>query len=349
MTVDFLIIGQGLAGSLLAWELLQRGCKVLIVDNNQENASQIAAGLINPVTGMRLVKASEIDTLLPVATRCYAELTEYFQQPFYIEKPMLRILRSENEATYLEQRLADPNYQDYLAAIEPSGSFSTSFGLVQQQHTGYLLTQPLLTCLKSFFIANDCYRTAVVDYADIELGAMQSWQNIIAKHIVFCEGFQGANNPWFSWLPFKPVKGEILTLSHQAALPDKILNNGHWLIPTTNRLIRVGATFDRDNLNTLPTEQGKNELLAATRKLTSETSIDVIDHKANVRPCTADRKPFIGRHPEHPQLLIFNGFGAKGSLQIPWYSQQLAEHLLTSHALPYSCDIKRHEKTHYAG
>ncbi|MDP3333280.1 MAG: FAD-binding oxidoreductase [Methylococcaceae bacterium] len=349
MTVDFLIIGQGLAGSLLAWELLQRGCKVLIVDNNQENASQIAAGLINPVTGIRLVKAPEIDTLLPVATRCYAELTAYFQQPFYIEIPMLRILRSENEATYLEQRLADPNYQDYLAAIEPSGSFSTSFGLVQQQHTGYLLTQPLLTCLKSFFIANDCYRTAVVDYADIKLGAMQSWQNITAQHIVFCEGFQGANNPWFSWLPFKPVKGEILTLSPQAALPDKILNNGHWLIPTTNRLIRVGATFDRDNLNTLPTEQGKNELLAAARTLTSETSIDVIDHKANIRPCTADRKPFIGRHPEYPQLLIFNGFGAKGSLQIPWYSQQLAEHLFASHPLPHSCDIKRHEKTHYAG
>ncbi|PPD47588.1 MAG: FAD-dependent oxidoreductase [Methylobacter sp.] len=349
MTVDFIIIGQGLAGSLLAWELLQRGCKVLIVDNNQENASQVAAGLINPVTGMRLVKTSEIDTLLPVATRRYAELTAYFQQPFYIEKPMLRILRSENEASYLEQRLADPNYQDYLAAIEPSGSFSTSFGLVQQKHTGYLLTQPLLTCLKSFFIAKNCYRTAVVDYADIELGAMQSWQNITAKHIVFCEGFQGASNPWFSWLPFKPVKGEILTLSHQAALPDNILNNGHWLIPTTKRLIRVGATFDRDNLNTLPTEQGKNELLAATRTLTSETSIDIIDHKANIRPCTADRKPFIGRHPEYPQLLIFNGFGAKGSLQIPWHSQQLAGHLFVSHALPHSCDIKRHEKTHYAG
>ncbi|MDO9162662.1 MAG: FAD-binding oxidoreductase [Methylococcaceae bacterium] len=349
MTVDFLIIGQGLAGSLLAWELLQRGCKVLIVDNNQENASQIAAGLINPVTGMRLVKASEIDTLLPVATRCYAELTEYFQQPFYIEKPMLRILRSQNEASYLKQRLADRNYQDYLTAIEPSGSFLSSFGLVQQKHTGYLLTQPLLTCLKSFFIAKNCYRTAVIDYADIKLGTMQNWLNITAKQIVFCEGHQATQNPWFSWLPFKPVKGEILTLSHPTTLPENILNNGHWLIPTAEQQIRVGATFDRDNLNTLPTEQGKNELLAAARTLTSETSIDVIDHKANIRPCTADRKPFIGRHPEYPQLIIFNGFGAKGSLQIPWHSQQLAEHLLASHALPHSCDIKRHENTHYAG
>jgi len=53
--VDFLIVGQGLAGSLMAWELMQRGKTVLIVDNGLENASRVAAGLINPVTGMRFV------------------------------------------------------------------------------------------------------------------------------------------------------------------------------------------------------------------------------------------------------------------------------------------------------
>ena len=56
MKVDYLIIGQGLAGSLLAWELIQRRCSVVVVDNGNENASQIAAGLINPITGMRFVK-----------------------------------------------------------------------------------------------------------------------------------------------------------------------------------------------------------------------------------------------------------------------------------------------------
>jgi glycine/D-amino acid oxidase-like deaminating enzyme len=58
--VDYLIIGQGLAGSLLSWELLQHGCSIHLIDNQQENASQIAAGLINPVTGMRLVKNNHI-------------------------------------------------------------------------------------------------------------------------------------------------------------------------------------------------------------------------------------------------------------------------------------------------
>jgi len=60
MMIDFLIVGQGLAGSLLAWELIQRGCSVLVVDKGEENASQVAAGLINPVTGIRFVKSGSV-------------------------------------------------------------------------------------------------------------------------------------------------------------------------------------------------------------------------------------------------------------------------------------------------
>ena len=86
---DYLIIGQGLAGSLLAWELLQRGCKIMVIDNGLESASQVAAGLINPVTGMRLVKSAEVEHLLPSAMRCYEQLSQLFKQNFYIEKVWL--------------------------------------------------------------------------------------------------------------------------------------------------------------------------------------------------------------------------------------------------------------------
>ena len=83
-THDYLIIGLGLAGSLLAWELLQRGCTIMVVDNGLENASQVAAGLINPVTGMRLVKSADLEHLLPSAKRCYEQLSQFFSQDFYI-------------------------------------------------------------------------------------------------------------------------------------------------------------------------------------------------------------------------------------------------------------------------
>jgi glycine/D-amino acid oxidase-like deaminating enzyme len=352
--IDFLIIGQGLAGSLLGWELIQRGYKVVIVDNGQENASQVAAGLINPVTGMRFVKSADVDTLLPTAKHCYSQLSGFFQQEFYSEKPMLRLFRSDQELKNCIKRLNSPDYQAYLGEITSSdqtiGNLATPFGFLEQKQTGYLLTRPLLSCLKEFFIARDCYRLANFDYRDVQLNLSLRWQDISPKQIIFCEGYKATQNPWFSWLPFQPVKGEILTLEHQSELPDKILNYGNWLVPLNNHLIRIGATFDREHLDTQATEQGKNDLFKLLSQVSPHlTQATLINHQANIRPCTQDRLPFIGPHPQHKQLAIFNGFGAKGSLQIPWYSQHFADLLLNGTPLPNSCNIQRHYEAHFTG
>ena len=150
--VDYLIIGQGLAGSLLSWELIQQGSSILLIDNQQESASQIAAGLINPITGMRLVKSRDVDTLLPCATQTYQELSLFFKQDFYIEKPMLRILRNEKEAHKFHQRIQNQDYRPYLQTeLKPATeSIQAPLGMMQQKQTGYLLSQKLLSCLKNF-------------------------------------------------------------------------------------------------------------------------------------------------------------------------------------------------------
>ena len=354
MHIDFLIIGQGLAGSLLAWELMQRNCKVVLIDNGQENASQIAAGLINPITGMRFVKSTDVDSLLPTAKHCYSQLSGFFQQEFYSEKPMLRLFRSDQELKNCIKRLNCPDYQAYLGEITPPNypidNLVTPFGFLEQKQTGYLLTRPLLSCLKEFFIARDSYRLADFDYRDVQIQPSLRWQDIFPKQIIFCEGYKATQNPWFSWLPFQPVKGEILTLEHQTAVPDKILNYGNWLIPLSNNKIRIGATFDRENLNTQTTEQGKDELLNALAQVSPHlTHATLINHQANIRPCTLDKQSFLGLHPQHQQLAIFNGFGAKGGLQIPWHSQHFADTLLNDTPLLHSCNIQRHYETHFTG
>ncbi len=352
--LDFLVIGQGLAGSLLAWELIQRDCKVYIIDNGQENASQVAAGLINPITGMRFVKSADVATQLPAAKECYSTLADFFQQTFFIEKPMLRLLHNDNELTHATKRLNDPDYQAYLGDIQPPGNafdnLLTPFGFLEQKQTGYLSTRPLLSCLKAFFLARDSYRQAAFDYRDIQLHPTLRWQDLAPRQIIFCEGYQATQNPWFSYLPFQPVKGEILTLEHQSELPDKILNYGNWLIPLNARQIRIGATFDRENLDTRTTEQGKQSLLKALNQVAPGlTRTALISHQANIRPCTLDRQPFIGQHPTHKRLAIFNGFGAKGSLQIPYYSRHFANTLLNGTPLPKTGTIERHYETHFAG
>ena len=132
-----------------------------------------------------------------------------------------------------------------------------------------------------------------------------------------------------------------MTLQHQQALPDNILNYGHWLIPLNQNTVRTGATFDTEHLNTETTDIGKQELLNSLNKILPLNAL-LTAHQAQIRPCTLDKQPFIGFHPTQRQLAIFNGFGAKGSLQIPYYAQQFTNTLLNNATLPNHCNIHRY-------
>jgi glycine/D-amino acid oxidase-like deaminating enzyme len=354
MRVDFLIVGQGLAGSLLAWELIQRNARVIVVDNTAENASRIAAGIINPITGQRFVKSRDIDTLLPTALAYYHALSAVFQHDFFCPKPLVRLLRSPSELTQCRKRLALTEYSDYLCNLHAEdqhfANFSSPFGYLIQRQTGHLRTVALLDALKAFFIARNAYREGQFNYAAVELSSEVKWQAISAKQLIFSEGYCVRHNPWFSWLPFQLAKGEILTLSYDGLLTNNLINFGHWLLPINNSQFRIGATFDTVQLDVQPTAQGKTALLASLASVNSELAgAPLIAHQANIRPCTLDKQPFLGRHPIHANVLLFNGFGAKGSLQIPWYCQRFADYLIDKIPLPSNCDIKRHVPSYFAG
>jgi|CXWL01.1.fsa_nt_gi glycine/D-amino acid oxidase-like deaminating enzyme len=347
MDIDFLIIGQGLAGSLLAWELIKRECKVVIIDNANENASLVAAGLINPITGLRFAKSADVDSLLPAAIQYYAKLAHFFQRDFFLEKPMLRIFRSEAEIKNCKKRLFQSSYKPYLGKLSESSdlinNLATPFGFLEQKQTGYLLTRPLIMSLREFFIACGCYRQLEFDYQAIQWNPVLHWQDLNPQQIIFCEGYHALNNPWFSWLPLQPAKGEILTLQHSSDLPDKMLNFGNWLIPLTDQRLRIGASFERDCFDTGTTNRARDALLNSLKQIAPSVEATLLSQQAGIRPCTQDRQPFIGKHLKYPQLAIFNGFGAKGSLQIPWYVQHFADVLLQNTTLLTSSDIRRHE------
>jgi len=342
--IDYLIIGQGLAGSLLAWELIQRQQKVIVIDNNQVNASSVAAGLINPVTGMRFVKSTDVDQLLPTAIDFYQRLAQYFKQTFYVEKPMLRLIRNIKELSACEKRFKDKAYNPYLENIIPlHPDINSSLGLLKQNKTAYLLTVPLLAALKDYFISLDIYINTHFQYDSIKLSPVLQWKKFQPKGIIFCEGHFATKNPWFSSLPFQLVKGEIITATAKEKIQPSILNYGNWFIPLNERIFRTGATFDRDNINIHVTLSAKKQLLDSLKQVYPRLQIDqIINQQAGIRPTTLDKMPFVGQHPKHPELTIFNGFGSKGSLQIPWHCQRFADNLLIKKPLHSSSDIQRY-------
>jgi glycine/D-amino acid oxidase-like deaminating enzyme len=105
---------------------------------------------------------------------------------------------------------------------------------------------------------------------------------------------------------------------------------------------KLGATYDWESRDQETTVAARDHLLAALEQvLETPLATELLDHEAGLRPNTRDRLPLIGPHPEHPELWIFNGFGSKGSLMIPWYARHLAEHLVTGSDLAPHCHIGR--------
>jgi glycine/D-amino acid oxidase-like deaminating enzyme len=346
--IDTLIVGQGLAGSLLAWTLLQRGRSVCVVDAGRPHStSRTAAGLVNPVTGQNLTRLWRAEDFLASARRLYAQLGEQFGRRFYIEKPMLRLFRLEKERKRWETRREDPAYADYLGEAFAPGQgpapYHSPLGGFWQKQTGYLTTQALLDALRDWLRDRGCLIEADFDYADVQLSdGVAVWRGIEARQIVFCEGYRALNNPWFQNLPLRPVKGEILTLRLQAELPDAILNAGKWLLPLADGSCRFGATYERGTLDESPSEQGRAALLEALQDLLDEPcAVEVLDHRAGLRPGTQDRRPLLGLHAEHPAVGIFNGFGSKGSLLIPWHAERMADMLCNGTPLPEDSAIQR--------
>jgi glycine/D-amino acid oxidase-like deaminating enzyme len=350
MPIDVLIVGQGLAGSILAWEFIQQGHKVLVIDNGNMNASQVAAGLINPVTGQRLVKQTGIEQLLPAAMTCYEQFTSRFKQPFFKSLPMLRILKSPLEQQSVQKRLHQSDYQDYLSVVENApDAMTAAYGVLQQHQTGYINTKALLTQIRLFLIENANYQQAIFDHAEICLQPNLSWRGIQARHLVFCEGHQALKNPWFGKLPFQLAKGEILQCHSLGIQQQHILNYGHWLIPNGEHRFKLGASFESGKTDTKTTEQAKQTLLQSLGKILPDLQpVSVLEQQAGIRPTTLDKQPFIGSHPQFANLHIFNGFGAKGSLLIPWYARQFAKSLFQKTTLPINADIQRYYETHFA-
>ncbi|MFN5986679.1 MAG: FAD-dependent oxidoreductase, partial [Chitinophagaceae bacterium] len=73
--LDYIIVGQGLVGTWMSYYSQKAGKSFIVVnDPTIPSSTTVASGVINPVTGRRIVQTWMIDTLLPNAVNAYKEL-----------------------------------------------------------------------------------------------------------------------------------------------------------------------------------------------------------------------------------------------------------------------------------
>lgn len=150
-------------------------------------------------------------------------------------------------------------------------------------------------------------------------------------------------NPFFNQLPLVPAKGELLTIHAPDLNIGYVLKSAIFLIPLGNNLYLVGATYEWKDLTNKITHAAKNELLSKLKKLI-KCSFEVVNQVAGIRPTVKDRRPLVGRHPEHKNIFILNGLGTRGVMIGPYVAEQLFNFIEFNQPLEKEIDIKRFKK-----
>lgn len=345
-TADFLIVGQGIAGSLLAWTLDQRGCKVIIADAPQlPSATNVAAGIVNPLTGRKLVRTWRADELFPFLHHFYTGIEKKLGVQFFHPRSIYRPFRSiEEQNTYLD--LAnDPSISKYVNKVADNEQYTqfinNPYGGLEVTQAGWVDLPELLKIIKGYFLKKNQYAEYQVEANTLIISSDSvTIDDLSVSKVIFCDGTQSRENPLFSWLPHNPVKGQVLTALVEHYPIKNIVNQGVFILPVRDGLIKIGATYSWHDLDWQTTEDGREFLEKKVRDLL-KVPYQIVEQRAGIRPSTKDRRPFLGLHPEYPAIGIFSGLGTKGVSLAPYLADEYARFLLNNEELDPEANINR--------
>ena len=345
---DCLIVGHGIAGAMIAFQLRTAGWSVEVYNGTaQPSCSSIAAGVINPVTGRRFVKSWMIDQLLETALEQYRAMEADFHTTLVAPRRIWQTLNNNAEEQQWLIRTGDPAYAKYMAD-DVNDYFGETFDM-QRYGTINHAVQIDLPALVNASYAHLRSDGAIVD-SEFDTSELELLENGIQyrgatyRHVVFCEGVGAVDNPFFSWLPFVPAKGELLLceIPDLQVDGDVIVKGSVSIVPTTAPGIYwIGSTYNWEFENAEPTIEGKLELRSKLEHLLS-VPYAIVDHQAAIRPTTRDRRPFVGQHPEHPNVWMLNGFGTKGASLAPYCAKILSKAMTDEQPIPREVNILRH-------
>lgn len=331
--LDFILVGQGLAGSCLALRLLTQGKRIMVFDEPLQNrSSAIAAGLFNPITGKLMTRTWMADKLFPELHHFYQNAEQQLVQKFFYPQPLYRPFISVEEQNSWMGKSSDPSMSSYIEAVFSRSTFGHQvhdpFGGILLKQCGYLDVIQFMFSVRHHLSATQSIALERFDEQLLEIGNYGvRYNDLEADKIILCGGTNILRSLRFAGVPVRLLKGETLTIKLDQA-PELIYNRGVYMVPHAEKnCYRVGATYETKNLSEEITNVGRMEL---EEKLTDLITIPyrVIAQDWGFRPTTPDRRPILGQLPDSKNVVIFNGLGTKGVSLAPYFSAQLSNWLL---------------------
>lgn len=347
MKVDHLIVGQGLCGTLLSRALMAAGRTVVTIDIAAVDASsRVAGGLVNPVTGKRMVRSWMTEQLMPFATSEYSAIGEEIGETIFQRTSILEFFSTRESADLFSARAGeDTEYLETTGETEPwEEFFRFNYGIGTIAPALTVNLKAMLNGWRSKLAACGALRNEHFKEEELNVTTVSvQYRDIEASTVLFCDGVVASKSKWFSALPWSDDKGEALIVAIPGLPRKHIYKQGVSLVPWGEDHFWVGASHDWKHPHSGITEAFR---IATTERLNYWLKLPytVHDHISALRPANFDRKPFVGFHPSIKRVGIFNGMGGKGISMAPWFARQFADHICkNAHILP-DADVTRYKK-----
>ncbi len=342
---DILVLGGGIIGLAIAYELAHRGLKVGLIDRGQigSGASGSAAGMLAPL--------GETPQEGPLLDACRHSRDLW---PSWAE-----MLEAETSCTVDYDRsgavLPQLGPSDHLAAVAAAAE---QYGepcqpLTQQElrrlmpdiapHVERALLLPgehrIDNRLACSALAAVAHRRGVQIHEGCEVQQVRLAPDSVevigggfrfhAAQLVLAAGAWSGSIDGLPRLPVRPVRGQMFELEGvDWPWRGSVRTPHHYVVRRRGGRLLVGATVEHLGFQNRVTPAGLGSLIAFLRVLFPGLSgKQLSDCWAGLRPGTDDGLPILGRWADSP-LWIASGHYRNGILLAPWTAVRLAELLL---------------------
>lgn len=353
---DVAVVGAGVIGQAITYELVARGASVTLLDCRGAGlgSTQAAAGMLVPyLEGFGR-------PLLPLATRSL-EMYDAFVDRIsrdagigvgYRRTGSLQVVTADQPLDELQHIAADARSAgldcellDAQAAreAEPQLTPEISGALFMKSH-GFVVTADLSGALAAAAIKHGARVRVPVRAQRIEQRGehvtihLDNGAPLTAHHVVVAAG---------SWsgqididgvppLPVRPVRGQLLQLASDGPALNRIVWGPRcYLVPASTGSILVGATVEDAGFDERTTVAGVRDLLDAACDLVPHLwQATFVAARVGLRPATIDEMPIIGRSAKLPGLVYATGHYRNGVLLAPLTARAVADLVLDNREDP---------------
>lgn len=313
-TDPILIIGQGIAGTLLSFELFNAGIPFHVIDQVDHRVASWASGaVLNPYSGRTIKGISRRNQMYQVARSKYEQLEALIGK---------KIIRNTSLLLYTEEDAVDNSAipEHILNAFREQKQFE------EYESVALVDNALLLKEWRKFLEQRQCITNELFDLAQLSyLDGPFKYQNKQYSKIIFCTGVAAQDSPLFSQLRFTQNRGDVLLIRSAQLDRNYIYQKDKLrLLPRADDTFWCGSNYLWAYDDMIPNQEWALQTITQLKRWLRH-DFEVTEHFCAKRPTTAGQIPFIGWHPLFPDIGICNGLGTKGFSAGPLWIENLVQ------------------------